>query len=1033
MFPNENSGCFSPINSNLFQLKNTGSAGFFYRDSVQSNTKSLFYINADEPLVPSVVRGYSTMVYNVPAGFDFNCPAKLDNQGNPKLNKDGEVVLKTLAQHLQENCELLPQLVCDIDCEKVSKDVPDLEDLDKLTRTIPRFVSLMLSAGLVMYKHFIIMFSGNKGYRFAVPHTAFLDSPFPPSVDINPINNIMSAFAYRLIKKYSSPEDSDYLLSRLDKMSFTKERIMRVAHSFHREAGTYSFVLTPEDLSAMLNGGFEYVKNRAKTFEPLFDCSLLSLEKSEELSAMFIESKVIPVDSPREVSRIVSEGKKKVGRPPKVGFKCGLACVEYFVNNADKLVSDSSNRFDINLPFLTAVYSQDDSEEAVNRFHLAVANKIHPSEDNAERAEKWTKENFGSLAKYKHICNGYKDKNGVDYRGTYTFLKSLINHSECEVPDFKNCNSDCPFYDTNTAVKITQERANRWAVNFVEENHIIFDGSAFYMYNGGFYEKKEEFFIRQKIDTFWGDQATCRRQADTLNKIKTIAFKSAKEITVSENEICLLNGILNLKDFTFTPEHTPDKFFFHRVNAEYFPGVSTSSPIVDKLLDGCFPEEDHKPSLEALMRFIGYSFTSDTSLCGAAYCYSEGESGKTQVDETLTHLQGGSSLSCNSIDQMDDKFFKGRLKNKNLLVVSDLGKNERLDGILKQIISGDKQSYDVKNVTGDFEYKPIAKVFINANHPFDTRTLEHNFTRRFVPITFPQNFGDACNKSKKIPGIAKKIIEDQSALNHFFFLAIEALKRLRADNGQFYTTDEAKRAALISQVGHNPVFRFASSYLRYQKGKQMKRSDLYKCFNKFVREEGIKNFPPQETFFRELSAVVRKVSSVDLKSKDHHKKINGIDYLVNITVVGMDVINDWATFVEVKDDTRHYPSLNPFECDYNEYLRRANNLKLSEETPSKNVGGIKPMKPQTKKISSVDKAAVIKSIDSLMVWSEEFRLKVYAQADYHLGLEFDFERSPEKFPAKLKEYINSLSDDNKILPVIKSIFDLEPIPIEAIA
>lgn len=193
------------------------------------------------------------------------------------------------------------------------------------------------------------------------------------------------------------------------------------------------------------------------------------------------------------------------------------------------------------------------------------------------------------------------------------------------------------------------------------------------------------------------------------------------------------NCVLNCKTKE-TFEHSPRFYITHTIQCNYDPNaILVNTPMAEFLTHICSNNSQTLAILRACLYLI---LTNNLSYQVALYIYGPGGTGKSTLINILVHLLGPSGSITTSLRALQSRFGISPLKDKLLLILSELplilGAEPQ---ILKNIIGGDVLPFEekYKNPT-----QILASFFliITSNSLWNLKNNSTGMARRFVYMPF---------------------------------------------------------------------------------------------------------------------------------------------------------------------------------------------------------------------------------------------------------------------------------------------------------
>ena len=257
----------------------------------------------------------------------------------------------------------------------------------------------------------------------------------------------------------------------------------------------------------------------------------------------------------------------------------------------------------------------------------------------------------------------------------------------------------------------------------------------------------------------------------------------------------VVRGVLTPHDGRYLAPEAPD--FDYRPDA--------TCKLWERVLNDWMDPADQ----DTLHEFIGYLLTADMSLQKMLVMLGPPRSGKSTVMAILERLCGPVHVISRTIDELCGDYGINGAQGKRLMTIPDAhdadSKNHHIGlNRLKSIIGQDTISINRKY--RDIENARLAvRIVMHANrHP---KFLDESgaLAAREVILTFQKSF---VGKEDELLGV--KLARQLSGIAN---LAIEGLRRLRANDNKFTQGKDARRAALQVRKDQSPAFEFASACL----------------------------------------------------------------------------------------------------------------------------------------------------------------------------------------------------------------------------
>jgi putative DNA primase/helicase len=259
------------------------------------------------------------------------------------------------------------------------------------------------------------------------------------------------------------------------------------------------------------------------------------------------------------------------------------------------------------------------------------------------------------------------------------------------------------------------------------------------------------------IKSMWAELADLEDRSDRDLQLRWIMrsesaqrLRAMTDLAASQPEIALVghafdqhgwllncpNGTINLRSGQLQP-HRQDDLLTKRCTVAYEP--SASCPRWLAFLDRIFA--GNTALIAFLQRAIGYSLTADTSEQCLFILHGDGANGKSTLIETIRTILGDyakttpmDSLMAKSQHSIPSDI--ARLQSARFVSASEAGDGRKLDEELVKRISG-ADTMTARFLHHDwFEFTPVLKLWIAANHRPTIRGLDDGIWRRILLIPF---------------------------------------------------------------------------------------------------------------------------------------------------------------------------------------------------------------------------------------------------------------------------------------------------------
>lgn len=309
--------------------------------------------------------------------------------------------------------------------------------------------------------------------------------------------------------------------------------------------------------------------------------------------------------------------------------------------------------------------------------------------------------------------------------------------------------------------------------------------SEMWIYQEGVYIPQAKTFIREFSRSILGNAYNSHLGNEVITKIEADTYVDPKGFFENNilDEICVKNGILNLKTRELTP-FTEDKIFFNKHPIDYDP--KKDCPAIKKHLMAVLKNKEDLPVMEEL---IGYLLWKEYTIEKAFMFCGDGRNGKGKTLELMKRFLGAENCVNIPLQQFEnDPWALGDLFGKLANLAGDLDKRALYKtGAFKNLTGRDLISASRKFLSR-VHFENYAKMIFCANDLPVTYDTTPAFWNRWVLLEFPYKFlsqkeldqlPDEEKKNCKLadPEIIEKITTDEE-LSGLLNMALEGLDRL---------------------------------------------------------------------------------------------------------------------------------------------------------------------------------------------------------------------------------------------------------------
>lgn len=357
-------------------------------------------------------------------------------------------------------------------------------------------------------------------------------------------------------------------------------------------------------------------------------------------------------------------------------------------------------------------------------------------------------------------------------------------------------------------------------------------GEVPYIYDKGVYSADES---GTKLKTIIRDLMFPEfRKSGTIERVYKL-FLSDDELYTQYDEINLhprhwvnfQNGFYDPKDKKLLL-HDSDYKSINQLAIRYDPDHVEQNAIMDEWLHFIAPEDD---DLEMLLQFIGYCFTSDTSMQKLLILNGGGGTGKSTLIRIIETMVGYSNISNISLTQLaSERFAPYGLMGKTLNTCADLEIAALEDtSMLKKALGEDSLRAEKKG-KDSFSFKSYAKMVFSTNQLPTIRAERTNGLYRRLLI----------HTMNKVPENKQADFYDrlQDGIPWLVQLAVEALGRMYMQ-GNITESQASMKAVNELRKDSDPIEAWLQDMTIKKRDSAEKRTMLFSSYSKYCDDAEI--------------------------------------------------------------------------------------------------------------------------------------------------------------------------------------------------
>ncbi|TFH50234.1 MAG: hypothetical protein E4G89_03650 [Methanothrix sp.] len=378
---------------------------------------------------------------------------------------------------------------------------------------------------------------------------------------------------------------------------------------------------------------------------------------------------------------------------------------------------------------------------------------------------------------------------------------------------------------------------------WIEEHHFktVSDTKKIYHYDHGVYLDNGETILEALIEAEFPDFTNNKLVSDIIGKVKRRTYTD-RDLFNAGHVINLKNGLLGLETMQLQP-HTPDYLSTAQLDVLYNPDAK--APNIVKFLQ----EVAQSGDVALIEEIIGWLLWPDYHIHKAIMLVGPGRNGKGTLLRLITAFMGRKSISNVTLqDLVSDTFAKSDLYGKLANIGGDLPAKDLSDTSAFRNLTGGDDNRAQEKYRPAFNFRNKAKMLFSANVLPRSQDDTYAFYSRWILLEFLNRF--ILDDGSADPDLDSKL-QTPEELSGLLNIALEGLKRLKANGWKFSYTKTAEDVERMYKRNANPVFAFlideceaggATDYIE--------KSVFFDRFNAYAKKHNLR--PMSTTKFGEL-------------------------------------------------------------------------------------------------------------------------------------------------------------------------------------
>ena len=310
------------------------------------------------------------------------------------------------------------------------------------------------------------------------------------------------------------------------------------------------------------------------------------------------------------------------------------------------------------------------------------------------------------------------------------------------------------------------------------------------------------------------------------------------------------NGTLELGSMTFR-EHRPEDMLTKTAAVVYDPEAACPQWIAHlTLLFG--GDADY---LSGFQSMCGYSLLGTNPQQVMFILYGKGRNGKSKTIEVLARILDNYAVNIAAESLVAKRFENARsdlarLAGARLATAAEGTEGARMDESIIKQITGEYAITVRKLYENEFEFTPVAKIWLTTNHEPVIRGTDDGIWRRIWMVPFSVQIPeDKCD-----PDIAAKLLTESAGILNW---CLGGLKRFFENGGRLVQPRKVSAATVNLRTVSDTVGLFLLSECVFEPGGWISRMALNETFQRWCQEEGVKQISTKKlcTALRERRVV----------------------------------------------------------------------------------------------------------------------------------------------------------------------------------
>lgn len=382
-----------------------------------------------------------------------------------------------------------------------------------------------------------------------------------------------------------------------------------------------------------------------------------------------------------------------------------------------------------------------------------------------------------------------------------------------------------------------------------QSNPNIMCSNGFYIYKDGYWQKKDEFYIKKLIQDFCSKNGfetkyyKLYKKVDDLYNQAILDFNT--EIKTNKNLLNFKNGTYDIENMQFR-EHRKKDYLFYILPYEF--DEKADCPKWKAFLKEVLPEEDLQDAIQEAMAYP----LSNLHLEKIIYFVGSGRNGKSLSLNLLSSVLGSENVSHVPLINItkNDGLALQQMEGK-LINISYENSSKIFDtSVFKSYISG--EALNVKRLYQDsYTTTNYPQTIMSSNSMPQSDDFSEGYYRRFIFV----GFNVTIPIEKVDPNLKEKLCVESAGIMNWL---IEGISKLRQNKKFSYSpTIEALQNEYRIESDNVSMFLDENNYVQSQTEKKL-LNILYREFENYSSDNGYKPMS-KKTFKSRLIGLSYKI------------------------------------------------------------------------------------------------------------------------------------------------------------------------------